>query len=412
MLAKLLSSPPIHQDLPIDSLDCHLSAFTSFLEVQGYSAATLRSKKQIVRNFSRWLLMRQINLWDLDERSIALFFDEKPRSGHINRGDYSALRSLLDWLRNDHKTRPLPPKDDGDKLGGIEAEFARYLKEERGLSQATLHTYIYLVHSFLTERFGSDTIVLTEIGISDITRFIIRLKGSRSRSNMKLMATALRGFFRFLRYRGDIVTDLAAAVPAVANWRSSEIPKYLSHDDVERLLQNCDRTTIIGRRDYAVLLLLARLGLRAGEIVEMVLDDIDWETSVVTIRGKGRRRDQLPIPQDVGEALVTYLLHGRPPCHSRQVFLRARAPIQGFTASAAIDDIVRRALRRAGLDPIRKGAHLLRHSLATYMLRQGASFAEIGEILRHSTPNSTEIYAKVNIAALSALAQPWPGGEE
>ena len=143
----------------------------------------------------------------------------------------------------------------------------------------------------------------------------------------------------------------------------------------------------------------------------MVLNDIDWETGVVTIRGKGGRRDQLPIPQDVGEAMVAYLLHGRPQCHSRRVFLRAKAPTKGFMASAAIDDIVRRALRRAGLDPVRKGAHLLRHSLATYMLQQGASLTEIGEILRHAAPNTTEIYVKVNIAALSALALPWPGGD-
>ncbi|MEI6703174.1 MAG: site-specific integrase, partial [Deltaproteobacteria bacterium] len=364
----------------------------------------------IARNFSRWLRMRQMNVWDLDERSIALFFEDKPRAGHINRGDYSALCSLIEWLRNCHKTRPLP-RVDGDKLGSIEADFTRYLKEERGLSQATLYRYIFLVHSFLTDRFGPDTIILNEIGISDISRFILRLNGSRSRSNMKLMTTALRSFFRFLRYQGDIVTDLAAAVPSVADWRSSEIPKYLSHADVEHLLQNCDRTTVIGRRDYAVLLLLAHLGLRAGEVVTMTLDDIDWEAGVITIHGKGRRQDPFPIPQDIGEALVTYLLHGRPQCHNRRVFLRAKAPIKGFTASAAIDDIVRRALTRAGLSPIHKGAHLLRHSLATYMLSQGASFAEIGEILRHSTPNSTEIYAKVNIAALSALAQPWPGGE-
>lgn len=143
----------------------------------------------------------------------------------------------------------------------------------------------------------------------------------------------------------------------------------------------------------------------------MALDDIDWDAGVVTIRGKGGRRDQLPIPQDVGEALVAYLLHARPPCESRKIFVRTRAPFQGFSSSAAIDDIVRRALVRAGLNPVRKGAHLLRHSLATNMLRQGASLAEIGEILRHSSPNTTEIYAKVDVAALSALALPWPGGD-
>jgi len=411
MSAKLPSPPLTSQDLTIEPPDLHLSAFTSFLETQGYTAATLRGKNQVARNFSRWLRMRQINVFDLDERTIALFFKEKPRAGHVIRGDHSTLCSLLEWLRKLHHARPLSPEVTGDKLGSIESEFAHYLKEERGLSLATLRTYIPLVHSFFTECFGSNTIVFAELGISDITGFILRRADSNSCRSMQLITSALRGFFRFLRYRGDIVLDLASSVPTVANWRRSEIPKYLSHVDVERLLQDCNRTTVIRHRDYAVLLLLARLGLRAGEVVAMVLDDIDWETGVVTIRGKGGRRDQLPIPQDVGEALAMYLLHGRPPCHSRRVFLRARAPIQGFSTSAAIDDIVRRALRRAGLDPIRKGAHLLRHSLATNMLRQGASLTEIGEILRHTTPKTTEIYAKVNIAALSALALPWPGGD-
>ncbi len=411
MSAKRPSTPLTSQNLPIEPLDRHLSAFSSFLEAQGYTATTLRGKNQVVRNFSRWLQMRQINVSDLDEGTIALFFEEKPRAGHIIRGDHSTLCSLLEWLRNLHQARPLSPEVTGDKLCSIESEFAHYLKDERGLSQATLRTYIPLVHSFLTECFGSNTIVFTEIGISDVTGFILRRTDSNSCRSMQLMTSALRGFFRFLRYRGDIVSDLASSVPTVSNWRRSEIPKYLSHVDVERLLQDSNRTTAIRRRDYAVLLLLARLGLRAGEVVAMVLDDIDWETGVVTIRGKGGRRDQLPLPRDVGEAMVAYILHGRPQCHSRRVFLRAKAPTKGFMASAAIDGIVRRALRRAGLDPVRKGAHLLRHSLATNMLRQGASLTEIGEILRHTTPKTTEIYAKVNIAALSALALPWPGGD-
>jgi len=159
------------------------------------------------------------------------------------------------------------------------------------------------------------------------------------------------------------------------------------------------------------LILLARLGLRAGEVVALTLNDIDWESGLITVRGKGARRDQLPIIEDVGKALAAYLRHGRPRCETRRVIIRARAPHRGFSGSAAIGDIVRRALRRAGLDPVRKGAHLLRHSLATTMLQRGASLAEIGQILRHATPNTTEIYTKVDLAALSALAQPWPGGD-
>lgn len=224
------------------------------------------------------------------------------------------------------------------------------------------------------------------------------------------MVTVLRSFFRFLYQRGHITSDLASAVPSVANWRLSQIPKSLRPDQVERLLASCDRQTPIGRRDYAILLLLARLGLRAGEVVALTLEDLDWETGVFTVHGKGNRREQLPLPEDVGEALVDYLRHSRPPCSSRRVFIRQRAPRQGFSSSAAIDDVVRRALARAGLNPPFKGAHLLRHSLATRMLGSGASLAEIGDILRHCCPETTQIYAKVDLSALRALAPPWPGG--
>ena len=225
----------------------------------------------------------------------------------------------------------------------------------------------------------------------------------------QLITTALRSFFRFLYERGEIPTDLAASVLTVANWRLSDLPKFLEPEHVECLLGSCNRSAPTGRRDYAVLLLLARLGLRAGEVVHMTLDDIDWENGEITVRGKSLRHDRLPIPKDVGEALAGYLCH-RPRCSSRKVFLRIKAPRQGFVASSAIGDIVRRALVRAGLHPARKGCHLLRHTLAIKMLRGGASLAEIGEILRNELPRTTEIYTKVDVAALRALALPLKGG--
>jgi len=167
---------------------------------------------------------------------------------------------------------------------------------------------------------------------------------------------------------------------------------------------------VVGERNYAILLLLARLGLRAGEIVAMTLDNIDWEAGELTVRGKGGRQARLPLPRDVGEALANYLRHGRPQCSSRCVFIRARAPCRGFANSAAITTIVERAIGRAGLKPPSRGAHVLRHSLATAMLRKGASLAEIGEVLRHRHADTTAIYAKVDLDALRTIAQPWPGG--
>jgi len=392
-------------------LDNYIPVFTSFLSSQGFTAPSLRSKIQIVRNFSRWIDKQQIKVCEVDEGAIDAFFKQHPRPGYVRRGDLSALHSLLEWLREIEVTRALLPEVDSGELHSIECHFSRFLEEERGLSQATLDNYLPMMRCFLTERFGSNPIVLSEIDASDVTQFVLRYARTMSCRRAQLMTSALRGFFRFLYLRGDIASDLAASVPTVADWKMSELPKSLEPEEVEGLLQSSDNSTAIGQRDYAVLILLARLGLRAGEVVAMTLDDIDWEAGLITIRGKGARHDQLPIPQDVGEALATYLRHGRLPCGTRRVFIRARAPRRGFSSSVAIADIVRRALTRAGLDPIRKGAHLLRHSLATKMLQRGACLSEIGEILRHSTQNTTEIYTKVDLVALSALARPWPGGD-
>ncbi len=411
MSAQLLSEAGISQCPQLGPLDNYIPVFTSLLSSQGFTPASLRSKTQIVRNFSRWIGKRQIKVCELDEETIDAFFKQHPRPGYVRRGDFSTLCSLLEWLREIQEVKALLPEDDNSELHRIECNFSRYLEQERGLSQATLHNYLPVIRCFLAERFGSDAVVLSEIGTSDVTQFVLRYARTMSCRRAQLMTSALRGFFRFLYFRGDIASDLASSVPTVADWRMSELPKSLEPEEVERLLQNCDNSTAIGQRDYAVLILLARLGLRAGEVVAMKLDDIDWEAGLITIRGKGARHDQLPIPQDAGEALATYLRHGRPPCDTRRVFVRVRAPRRGFSSSVAIANIVRRALRRAGLDPIRKGAHLLRHSLAIKMLQRGACLAEIGQILRHSTQNTTGIYTKVDLAALSTLARPWPGGD-
>jgi len=411
MSAQLLSEIGTSQRAHLGSLNGYLLSFTSFLSSQGFTPASLHSKIQIVRNFSRWIDKRQIKVRELNEEAIDGFFKEHPRAGYVQRGDLSTLRMLLEWLREIQEVQALLPEVDNSELHSIECSFSGHLEQERGLSQAALRNYLPVIRCFLTERFGSDAIVLNEIDVSDITQFVLRYSRTVSRRRAQLMTSALRGFFRFLYFRGDITSDLASSVPTVADWRMSELPKSLDPEEVECLLQDCNRCTAIGQRDYAVLILLARLGLRAGEVVAMTLDDIDWEAGLITIRGKGARYDQLPIPQDVGEALATYLHHGRPPCDTRRVFVRARAPRRGFSSSVAIADIVRRALTRAGLDPIRKGAHLLRHSLATNMLQRGACLAEIGEILRHSTQNTTEIYTKVDLTALKALARPWPGGD-
>jgi site-specific recombinase XerD len=295
-------------------------------------------------------------------------------------------------------------------MGRMEQAYERFLVRERGLTSATVKNYLPTVHVFLTERFGTETIELERLVAQDANQFILRHAQHLSRTRAKLLVTALRSFLRFLYQRGDIPIDLASALLPVMHWRLSGLPKSLAPEQVNSMLDSCDRSTVIGRRDYAILLLLARLGLRAGEVVALTLDDLDWDKGIVTVPGKGQRREPLPLPHEVGEALVGYLQDGRPLCNTRCLFVRISAPHRGFTGAAAICDVVRRALVRAGIDPPFKGSHMLRHSLATEMLRCGASLEDIGQILRHRHPETTQIYAKVDLEALRALAQPWPGG--
>ena len=225
------------------------------------------------------------------------------------------------------------------------------------------------------------------------------------------VVTALRSFLRFMHYRGHITSDLAHAVPVVAHWRRADLPKHLPAEAVQKVLASCDQTTAVGRRNYAILLLLARLGLRAGEIITLQLEDIDWENAQLTVRSKkGRGWARLPLPKDVGKAMARYLQIDRPHCSCRNVFVRMVAPYEGLSNSPVISVLVRNALKNAEVESVRKGAHLFRHSLATEMLRQGASLDEIGQVLRHKDPDTTAIYAKVDLDALRRLAVAWPGG--
>ena len=288
--------------------------------------------------------------------------------------------------------------------------YAAYLVSEQGLSQTTLSNYLPTVRTFLSEQFGSEPIDLASLDARAVTGFILAQVRHLSPARAKLVVTALRRFLRFLFVDGAVATDLRCSVPTVPLWRMQGLPKALTAEQMEQVLAHCDHTTTVGKRDYAILMLLARLGLRAGEVVALCLDDLHWSESAIVIRGKGASCDKLPLTREVGEAIVEYLQHGRPVCPSRDLFLRSKAPLRGFASSVAISTLVRRALERAGLDPHSKGAHLFRHGLACSMLRQGATLEDIGEILRHRHPDTTALHAKVDLPRLFPLAAPWPGG--
>jgi len=359
----------------------------------------------------RWLLRRRIKIEALAEEHIEKFLRSRRNRGHGRGGDPSTLRSLLRGLREAKIIASPVAKRDANAFDDIQKCFSQYLIDDRGLNPATVAWYVFETRTFLSACFGKGSISLDELSSRDVAQYVLDCARSRSPRGVQRSITALRGFLRFLQQRGDIATNLAGSVPRVANWSGGGLPKYLPASEVELLLESCKGQTDEGRRNRAILLLLARLGLRAGEVVHLNLDDIDWDAGELRIRGKGGRQDRLPMPADVGKALATYIRYVRPSCLSRRVFIRLNAPHQGLAGASNIAYVVRWALRRAGLRPSFTGSHLLRHSLATRMLRGGASLTEIGKILRHQLPSTTAIYAKVDLAALRALAKPWPGGE-
>ena len=393
--------------LPPGPLQETLTAFIPLLSSRGYSSYAVDEKRRLLIQFDQWLLKRRVRLEDLNEGHFQQFLQHRCNERRNRGSDGLTLRSLIGALRDQEIIPPPLIRSGGSLSDRLLASFDQYLSDERGLTSATRSWYLYETRRFISESLRDGQVSLKDLCAKDITRFMLARAGS---GGAQRTATALRSFLGFLFSRGDIDIELSAALPRVAHRRSGDLPKYLLPEEVERLLKACKGNTASGRRNHAIVLLLARLGLRAGEIVQMTLDDVDWDSGELSIRGKGGRCDRLPLPHDAGEALAAYLREVRPACESRRVFIRLAAPHQGLAGASSIGFIVRTSLKRAGLNPSIKGAHLLRHSLATRMVRGGASLGDIGKILRHQLPSTTAIYAKVDSAALRKLVLPWPGG--
>lgn len=392
-------------------LKAHIALFAQWASEQGYALCSLHRKVLIAACFSQWLGQNGVRSRSVSREHAARYLRCRARRVRRHGGDAAALRQLIDFLR---RRGVLPAqKIPRRRLTPVERcaqAFEQFLREERALASATIVNYVPFIRCFLKDRFGNGRVMLSRLSAGDVVRFVQRQALRLQRKRAKLLTTALRSFLRYARYRGDITLDLAAAVPTVANWSMATIPRAIPADQVRRLLARIDRRTAIGRRDYAIFLLLARLGLRASEVAFLGLDDIDWRAGRLMVRGKGGQRIELPLPTEVGEAIAAYLQRGRPRSTSRRVFLRGRAPIRGFLTPTAIGSIVRHAIERTGIDAPTKGTHQFRHALATEMLRHGASLTEIGEVLGHRSAETTKIYAKVDLTALRPLALPWPGG--
>jgi len=387
-----------------------LDPFADWVSAKGYAPYTSYRKILLASCYSQWLKQEAIELADITPDHPSRYLCCRWQELRPCKGDRHALRQFTDFLHQEgvlsFEAVPSDPLTDAERCV---LAYERYLQQTRGLAPATRANYMPFVRSFLRHRFDSGSVTLSSVDADDVVRFVRHMAPGLRPKRAKVMATALRSFLRYACHLGEAGPELVAAVPVVANWSMTQIPRGISPDQVRKLLASIDRSSAMGRRDHAIVLLLARLGLRAHEIRFLELDDIDWVNGTLRLRTKGGRCNTFLLSAEVGEAIADYLRHGRPTCPDRRLFLRAHAPIEGFRSNG-ISCIVRRAIKRVGVDAPTCGAHQFRHGLATEMLNGGASLGEIGDVLGHAHPDTTRIYAKVDLEALRQLALPWPGG--
>lgn len=385
----------------------YAGGFRAELARLGYTPLTAAGQLRLVAHLSRWLAAEGLDASALTAPVVERFFAGRRSAGYANERTVAALGPLLGYLRG-LGAAPVAVAE-STATGRLLARYASYLVTERGLAQTTVALNVRLVRPFLLQRAHErdGRLDLDQLTAAEVRAFVVAQSRQRPRS-VKRIVSALRSLLGFLHVDGIIGGPLAGAVPSPAGWTLTGLPRALEAGQIAAMLASCDLGSATGRRDRAILLLLARMGLRAGEVAALGLDDIDWRRGEITVCGKRARRDRLPLPADVGEAIVAYLRDGRPEdALDRAVFIRAQAPRRALTY-LGITEIVSIAARRAGI-PGRVHAHRLRHSAATAMLRAGGSLTEIGQTLRHVRPATTAIYAKVDVEALRPLARPWPG---
>ncbi len=390
-----------------DGLDVHLTEFLATLPTAGYAETTRHDKRRLIVPFIGWVRGAQLAVADVDEACVSTFMARPSRRRRRPRDMARAtLHQFLDHLRAAGVAPPRRPVEPSP-AETLVARYLDHLRNDRGLCARSIEVYSPFVRRFVAAR-GLPARIAS-LDASAIRTYLLDRSRTRSVSFVKLLTAALRSFLRFLFLDGGMAADLSTAVPPVRRWRLAALPPFLRPEEVERVIAATDHSTARGRCALAILLLLARLGLRAGEVVALELDDIHWDVGEIVVRGKGRLHDRLPLPDDVGEALALYLREARGRSASRRVFLRRCAPHVGLSGPTAVCVVAREALQRAGLRPDgRVGAHVFRHSLATRMIWRGASLGEISQVLRHRSIDTTQLYAKVEFEALRGVALPWP----
>lgn len=380
-------------------------AFRVDLLEQGYSLWGAQEQLYLLAHVSRWMESEGLEVVALTPGNLPRYFVWRRQQGYQKSLSPMSLRRLLGYL-DGLGVLPVTSAVSSpvDRLLG---EFRDYLLRERGMKASSAAQYEPTARLFLSERPEPLEDGLARVSAAEVSTFVLREARRRSTRSAETVVFALRALLRFLHVQGLIVERLVDAVPSVAR-RREDLPRGLPVEQVALLLDSCDRSLPSGRRDYAILLLLSRLALRRGEVAALSLDDVDWRAGEIVVHGKGSRIDRLPLPCDIGEAIVDYLRDGRPRVSDRALFINACAPLIGVSRGC-VTDVVIRACQRAGIPLV--GAHRLRHTAATELLRHGAGLAEIGQVLRHQDQTTTAVYAKVDRAALSPLALPWPGSE-
>lgn len=397
---------------PPDWLAPHRERFLSSLADQGYTRGTLRTYGDAASVLCRDVLRSRLLPGQLTGRALVKARTAALDQMRANKPVYKrfCLDRFIDALViAGAAERVEPPRRAPTALDRLRSEYATYMREQRGLAEKTIYASLSFYDRFMAFRFGAKLGPLDDITLADIVAFLSEVRGRQAPYRDTTPPTHLRSLFRFLFWSGKTKRDLASSLPRVASPQASLLPRSLLPEEIERLIDATRSTDAVGRRNYAMMLLLARLGLRAPEVIAIELDDIDWRSGTILIRGKGKRHDRMPLPEDAGKAIVDYIRHGRRGT-SRTLFVSSKVPFPPFVDATILNVVLREAFKSTGLEPPQKyiGSHLMRHSLATDMLRKGASLDEIGDVLRHRSRAATSIYARHDIDGLRSIAQPWP----
>jgi site-specific recombinase XerD len=411
MLKNYYRSEKYVEHLLRSPVGSYLDEFAKSLWEVGYTELSARRFIRGARDLVKWAQDNLIPLEKINDAEFDRFQQQLPdcRRLSFTGGQHALLRGAFLFVEHLQRINVIPPpaeENQKTETSPLLDAFCKWLRESRNLSEATIENYSFPVRDFL-KVMGEDASCFDAQGLR---RFILNRNSSCGRGKVKITVTALRTFTRFLISQGLCAVGLDATIPTVAHWQLSSLPRYLQPEEVERVIAACNPDMAAGVRDRAIMLLLARLALRADDIVNMRLSDIDWKEGWIRVSGKGRRETRLPLLQEVGEAIFEYITKSRPPMDTDILFLRSHAPLRQFGSHDAVTRIVADAMRRAGIDrSVRGAAHVFRHSAATTMLREGASIEDIAVVLRHQFIKTTSIYAKVDVLALRDIAQPWPG---